>query len=1073
MLVEVLEARPREPDALLEVLTTRLRGALGVAAAEAPPPPRWLPYASVALGRGLSAERGRTPSGPARGWRGARWGAARGGCFVLAAPPPGEAAAPPDLEVALWGERAPGLPPRPLGRVSLPLRWLEAQSAAMAGGAAPGGGTDIGPARWFPLSGGGSVRLRLWSGPRRRAGAAARALLLPGAAGGVEEQPGLPPAKSRGPFWTPRPTGGGAWREPPVARLRVALREARGLAVPGRSRRVPSPFVKIQFARWNPKRGGGRVGRARLKGLRAALKRKTPPAKATAAPKGKVAVSLAVPAVLTPAALPGEREGGAPLPPAGDPSRRGALKLKVLDYNPLRRQLRGAYQVLGRASVGLETVPAVALQAPERPPEASWVPLGGGVADPPRRARWRGRAGAPKTPRRPGAGPEPQTGPAGPPELKLSAWVEAPDPRDGGALGAMAAAADPAAAAEAGALSTGRLGVRVRRFRLPGAEVRSRDADGGGQGPPLAVSALVRFGPDWLASAPMLRRGGAKAAGRGGGGALLEKEPATYDVLYGAWRLAWEVPEPASEVTLAVFECADEKSSRRSGGRDGQPTVELRQCVGVARVRVSTLPGRWRGYLLPLQPPGVAGPGRGPPAGQLEVELRFERGGAGAMARAYTQPRAPLRDFCALSTEFKAAAREREAAARQQQALVAHGLDAVAGGPLHLPREGAEDVLGVRAQRFSVKRMRAAVDRARESVTGPRGVARAFARWHYNPATWKSPPKSAAIAGLGLLALEHAEIVLPLALLLVAVLGVAARFVAARAVAAHLSASHLEDLARLEGEESARRAAGPGGAGAPFFLIGAGRSLSLAPGLGARTWSARGASHRLGASQRGGPEQQPGAAPALARPLAAPIEAVGFRVLGLAARGTVAAARGIVGAVGLGTRAVGATALGAAEVAGQAAKGTAERLGQKVAKVRRKAAVLVCLTKYRELQRQYGQLLEQASGAQARVNATARRLEQLQSVFLWVDPVGSLCVFLCFALSSLFMLLFGLRRAAQLVFLFYLRPPSWRRPVPNVLGAAMSRIPPWCESADIKCVYAARGVFEAEGEGGGKSAPEH
>jgi hypothetical protein len=570
----------------------------------------------------------------------------------------------------------------------------------------------------------------------------------------------------------------------------------------------------------------------------------------------------------------------------------------------------------------------------------------------------------------------------------------------------------------------------------------------------------------------MLRRGcGAKAAGAGGGGALLEKEPATYDVLHGAWRLAWEVPEPASEVTLAVFECADEKSSRKRGGGDGQLTVELRQCVGVARVRVSTLPGRWRGYLLPLQPPGVAGPGRGPPAGQLEVELRFERGGAGAMARAYTQPRAPLRDFCALSTEFKAAAREQEAAARQQQALVAHSLDAAAGGPLHLPREGAEDVLGVRAQRFSVKRMRAAVDRARESVTGPRGVARAFARWHYNPATWKSPPKSAAMAGLGLFALEYAEIVLPLALLLVAVLGVVARFVAARAVAAHLSASHLEDL-RLEGEESARRAAGPGGAGAPFFLIGAGRSLSLVPGLGVRGGSARGASHRPGASQRGGPERRPGASPALPRPLATPIEAAGFRVLGLAARGTVAAARGVVGAVGLGTRAVGATALGAAEVAGQAAKGTAERLGQKVAKVRRKAAVLVCLTKYRELQRQYGQLLEQASGAQARVNATARRLEQLQSVFLWVDPVGSLCVFLCFALSSLFMLLFGLRRAAQLVFLFYLRPPSWRRPVPNVLGAAMSRIPPWCESADIKCVYAARGVFEAEGEGGGKSAPE-
>ena len=590
-----------------------------------------------------------------------------------------------------------------------------------------------------------------------------------------------------------------------------------------------------------------------------------------------------------------------------------------------------------------------------------------------------------------------------------------------------------------------------------------------GTAPPLAVSALVRFGPDWLASAPMLRRGGTQAGGGGpGGGALSGKDPATYDVLQqGAWRLAWEVSEPASEVTLAVFECADEKRGRRGGGGEGQLAVGLRQCLGVARVRVSTLPGRWRGYLLPLHPPGVAGPGRGPPAGQLEVELRFERGGPGAMARAYTQPREPLRNFCALTAEFKAAAREQEAAARQQQALVAHGLGAVAGGPLRLPREGAEDVLGVRAQRFSVKRMRAAVDRAQESVTGPQGLARAFVRWHYNPATWKSPPKSAAVAGMGLLALEHAEIVLPLALLLVAVLGVVARFVAARAVAAHLSASRLEDLARLEGEDSARRAAAPGGvagAGSPFFLIGAGRSLSLAPGLRVRGKSDR------GASRRSGPGERPGAAPGLARPLAAPIEAAGFKVVGLAARGAVAAARGVIGAVGLGTRAVGATALGAAEVAGQAAKGTAERLGQKVAKVRRKAAVLVCLTKYRELQRQYGQLLEQASGAQARVNAAARRLEQLQSVFLWVDPVGSLCVFLCFALSSLFMLRFGLRRAAQLVFLFYLRPPSWRRPVPNVLGAAMSRIPPWCESADIKCVYAAKGVFKADG---GTSAPGH
>ena len=470
----MLEARPREPDALLEVLTTRLRGALGVAAAEVPPPPRWLPFASVALGRGLAAERGRTPSGPARGWAGARWGAARGGCFVLAAPPPGAAAAPPDLEVALWGERAPGLPPRPLGRVSVPLRWLEAQSAAAAGGAARGGGGagSVGPARWFPLSGGGSVRLRLWSGPRRRAGATARALLLPEAgAGGGAGEPGRFPAKARGPFWTPRPTGAGAWREPPVARLRVALREARGLAVPGRSRRVPSPFVKIQFARWNPKRGGGKEGRARREGLRAALKRKTPPAKATAAPRGNVAVSLAVPAVLAPAALPGEHRGrgGAPPPPAGDPARRGALKLKVLDYNPLRRQLRGAYQVLGRASVGLETVPAVALEAPERPPEAGWVPLGGAFADPAGRTRRRGsRGGTPlKTPRRPGTELEPEAGPGGPPELKLSTWLEAPDPRDGGALGAMAAAADPAAAAEAGALSTGRLGVRVRRFRLP------------------------------------------------------------------------------------------------------------------------------------------------------------------------------------------------------------------------------------------------------------------------------------------------------------------------------------------------------------------------------------------------------------------------------------------------------------------------------------------------------------------------------------------------------------------------------------------------------------------------------
>ena len=555
----------------------------------------------------------------------------------------------------------------------------------------------------------------------------------------------------------------------------------------------------------------------------------------------------------------------------------------------------------------------------------------------------------------------------------------------------------------------------------------------------------------------MIRRSGqgpeaarARSSPREGidGGASLA-EPVSYDALRGPWRLMWGVPEPASEITLAVFECSDEERKGRDGRRRrraGEPAVALRQCLGVARVRASTLPGRWRAYLLPLHSSGLVGPGREPPIGQLEVELRFERGGTGSLLAAYAQPRAPLRDWG--SPEFRSKPPERAAASRQRQALVAHGLEAAArcaaaGGDLGLSREGAEDVLGTRAQRFSVKRMRAAVERARDSVTAPRGVARALSRFSYDPASWERPLASVALALLGVLAIEYAELALPATLLLIAALGVAVRFFTRHAVAQHLNATRLEDL-RLETGRSSRSGSGS---------FPSSRSQVGAAGMEAPR-PAQGGQQGLQVNVRRAPLQ--------VRPLTAPAE-----LAGLAARGILTAGRGLVGAVGLGTRAVGATAAATAGAAGQAAKDTAERLGQKVAKVRRKAAVVVCLTKYRELQRQYRQLLEQASGAQARVNATARRCEQLQSIFLWVDPAGSFCVFLCLALASLAMLQFGIRRVVQVVFLFYLRPPYLRRPVPNILFSAMSRIPPWHESPDLQSMYAARGFFDkAEGGGG-------